>query len=253
MPWFEKKFDNRYSGIRHPSSKKIFSPKINLLSSLSITTKIILANALFFIGFYIALLFLGTTEEGYGVLLSNVALQPDAIFSGQKIWTIFTHMFMHANFTHLFVNMLSLMFIGNFVEKILGRKRFFWVYFIGGLVSAFFFITLAGLFGGTEIGARLFGNQTIFAVGASGAIFALGGLLAMLIPKLKVLVFFIIPMPMWLAMTFFMGFFWILAYSAGIPIGNSAHLGGLVTGLFYGVYLKYRYPKKTKMIARVFS
>jgi hypothetical protein len=114
-------------------------------------------------------------------------------------------------------------------------------------------ILLAYNFGTTELGERLFGNRLIPAVGASGAIFALGGLLAMLTPKLKVLVFFIIPMPMWLAMTFFMGFFWILAYVGGIPIGNSAHLGGLVTGLIYGAYLKYRYPKKTRMISRFFS
>jgi uncharacterized protein len=251
MPWFEKKFDNRYSGVRHPPARNFY--KRSLVSSLSVTTKIIIANVLFFVGFYIVLLSLGVTELNQLLLLSNVALQPLAILSGQKIWTVLTHMFMHANFTHLFVNMLSLMFIGSFVEKLLGRKRFFWVYFTGGLVSALFFVTLAGFFGNFPIGERLFGNPITFAVGASGAIFALGGLLAMLTPKLKVLVFFIIPMPMWMAMTFFMGFFWIITFVGGLPIGNSAHLGGLVTGLAYGVYLKYKYPRKTRIIARVFS
>ena len=38
-----------------------------------------------------------------------------------------------------------------------------------------------------------------------------------------------------------------------LPIGNSAHLGGLVVGIVYGIYLKRKYPKKTKSISRHFS
>ncbi len=251
MAWFERKFDNRYSGVRHPHHSVTY--RRHPLFSLSVTGKIFLANVIFFLGFYIALLILGSTPEKYSLLLVNIALQPLNILEGMKLWTLITHMFMHANLTHLFMNMLSMIFIGSFVEKLLGRKRFLWLYFIGGLASAIFFVVLAGFFGATPFGERLFGSPITFAVGASGAIFALGGLLAMLTPKLKVLVFFIIPMPMWLAMTFFMGFFWILSYIGGIPIGNSAHLGGLVTGLIYGAYLKHKYPKKTQMISRVFS
>ena len=252
MTWFEKKFDNRYSGVKHPQQRTFF-PKENLFLSLSITTRLIIANILFFIGFFIIVSIFAKTHEQYAMFFSNVALQPLNILEIKKFWTVITHMFMHANLTHLLVNMLSLLFIGNFIEKLLGKKRFFWLYFVGGLVSALFFVTLAGFFGGSELGGRVFGSPITFAVGASGAIFALGGLLAMLTPRLKVLVFFIIPMPMWMAMTFFMGFFWIITFTANLPIGNAAHLGGLVTGLIYGTYLKHKYPRKTKMIARVFS
>ncbi len=70
---------------------------------------------------------------------------------------------------------------------------------------------------------------------------------------MKVLVFFVIPMRMWMAMVFFLGFFWILSAYAGLPIGNSAHLGGFVTGLAYGLYLKYKFPNKTKLIREHFS
>ena len=101
---------------------------------------------------------------------------------------------MHGNFTHLFVNMISLFFIGNFVEKLVGRKRFFWLYMLSGLFAGLLFVFLAYFFGVSELGARIFGSPEIFAVGASGAIFALAGLLAVLTPKLRVYVFFIIPM-----------------------------------------------------------
>jgi membrane associated rhomboid family serine protease len=249
MPWFERKFNYRYNGSNESarinnrySGRKLFS--------ISVTGKIIILNVLFFLGFYLFLLLL---QKDYGSLIENVALQPTSIFAGKRLWTIATHMFMHANATHLFMNMLSLVFIGSFVERLLGKKRFLWLYLIGGLISAFFFVLLAGLFGASPTGEKLFGTPLTFAVGASGAIFALGGLLAMLTPRLKVLVFFILPMPMWLAMFSFLAFFWVLSYIGGIPIGNSAHLGGLVVGLVYGTYLKIKYPKKTSMISRFFS
>jgi membrane associated rhomboid family serine protease len=252
MVWFEKKLGKGNSQFKNTSELK-YSYFPTKIFSLSITGKIILTNILFFIAFYIILFILGTDLENYLSLLENVALRPMNILKGTKLWTFFSHMFMHANLTHLMMNMLSLAFIGSFVEKLLGGKRFFRLYVIGGIVSAIFFVTLAGFFGDTPIGEKLFGDPLTFAVGASGAIFALGGLLAMLTPKMKVLVFFIVPMQMWLAMTSFLMIFWILSYFGGIPIGNSAHLGGLLTGLAYGIYLKKKYPLKTKMISRFFS
>ncbi len=200
---------------------------------------IILVNVVAFIGFLILLNYIG---EEAGVAL--VALKPATVLGGKSLWTFLTSMFMHASLTHLFVNMISLMFIGSFVERLIGKKRFLWLYFGGGLFAGLFFVLIAYLTGG---------DLNIFAVGASGAIFALGGLLAVLTPRLPVLVFFIIPMPMWMAMIFLMVVLWILTISVGIPIGNTAHLGGLLIGLGYGFYLRKKYPRKTQMISRYFT
>jgi membrane associated rhomboid family serine protease len=46
---------------------------------------------------------------------------------------------------------------------------------------------------------------------------------------------------------------WALSAGIGLPIGNTAHLGGLLVGLGYGFYLKNKYPNKTRMISRHFS
>jgi len=164
--------------------------------------------------------------------------------AGHNLWTFFTSMFMHAGFGHLLVNMISLMFIGNFVEKLIGKKRFLGLYFVGGLFAGVLFVLIA-FFTGIDF--------NVYAVGASGAIFALGGLLAVLTPKLPVLVFFVIPMPMWAAMGVLMFGLWALSVAAGLPIGNTAHLGGLIVGLGYGIYLKKKYPRKTKMISQYFA
>ena len=47
---------------------------------------------------------------------------------------------------HLFVNMFSLYFIGNFLEMIIGKKRFFWLYLISGLFAGLFFAFFAFVF-----------------------------------------------------------------------------------------------------------
>jgi len=207
--------------------------------SYSYTGIIVAANVLFFI---IALILMNSMDETR--VISLIALMPSIVLGGHHLWTFLTSMFMHANLTHLFVNMVSLMFIGNFVEKLIGKKRFIGLYFFGGIFAGILFVLIALL---TGI------DMNVYAVGASGAIFALGGLLAVLTPRLPVLVFFIIPMPMWAAMGVLMFGLWGLSLAVGLPIGNTAHLGGLIVGLTYGFYLKRKFPRRTEMIRKYFS
>jgi len=199
----------------------------------SVTNKIILVNIAVFAAVTIFLMF----NQGF---LDYVALKPSNIIQGKMLWTIFTSMFMHGSVAHLFVNMLSLFFIGNFVERLIGRKRFLIFYILAGLVAAMFFVLLAFVFSS---------EMNSYAVGASGAIFALGALLMILVPRLPVLVFFVLPMPLWLGMLVLLFGIWILSYFAGIPIGNTAHLGGFLIGLAYGIWLRIKYKKKVRMLS----
>ena len=150
-------------------------------------------------------------QNQIGLSTSTISSQP---------WTIVSAMFAHDGIEHILFNMLSLYFFGMYVLALVGESRFFLVYFIGGLVgNAFFLLTTHGE----------------FAVGASGAIFALGGLLVVLVPRLKVMIFFIpIPIDLWIAII-------ILALLSFLPdIAWQAHLGGLVTGLAAGYFLKWQ-------------
>lgn len=219
----------------HSSRRRMHSSN----SKFSYTTILIAVNIIVFLIFIILSSFINNTK-----LVSWIALMPSAVISGKYLWTFITSMFMHAGFFHLFANMMSLMFIGNFVEKLIGKKRFIGLYFAGGLFAGGLFVLFALISGA---------NLNVYAIGASGAIFALGGLLAVLTPKLPVLVFFVIPMPMWAAMGFLMFGLWALSLGLGLPIGNTAHLGGLLIGIGYGFYLKKKYPRKTDMISRYFS
>lgn len=226
----------------YPKKRRIF------LSGLSINTWIISITV--FAWFIIRILLSVNPDPDF---LKYFALQPIAFVQGKYLWTIFTSMFSHIFFWHIFANMVTLAFIGGFVQKLIGPKRYLWFYLIAGLFAGLFFVLLSFLFGNSEWGMALFGSPEIFALGASGAVFGLAGLITILIPRMKVLAFFVIPMPMWLAMVFFLGVFWVLSVFAGLPIGNSAHLGGFLIGIIYGLYLKDKFPKKTRMLKKRFS
>lgn len=203
----------------------------------SVTNKLILINVILFFIFQIIVVM-------NPLLLDYFALKPSNVFQGLALWTLLTSMFVHASLGHLFVNMISLFFVGNFVERLIGKKRFIAFYFLSGLIAGLFFVFLSLVFKS---------EFNMYAVGASGAIFALAGLLMILIPRLPVLVFFIIPMPLWAAMIVLLFGVWIISLAIGLPVGNTAHLGGFVAGVAFGSYLRYKYSRKVRLLNQYFT
>lgn len=230
----------------------IFRRKKRFFTQLSATTSIIIVNVVVFILLFSALVYFKFVGSGLGdKMISFVALNPRLFVSGY-FWTALSSVFVHFDPTHLLVNMLSLFFLGSFVERLIGRKRFVWFYIISGIVASLFFVGLAYLGQQFSFGASLFGTPSDFAVGASGAIFGLGAMLAVLLPRLRVLVFFVIPMPLWVAMAVLMFGLWAISAGLGLPIGNTAHFGGLICGLIFGSYLRIKYARKVDMLRKVF-
>ena len=210
----------------------------SFLGYLSVTSILILVNIFTYILFSLLI--------GLKIIpLDFIAIKPSNILAGKDLWTLITSMFMHANFFHIFANMLSLFFLGSFIEKILGRKRYFYFYIIAGLVSGLFFVLLSLIFT-SDLG--------IFAVGASGAIFGIAGLMIVLTPNLPLYVMFIpIPVKAKYAVPGLLVLLWLISLAGNVPIGNTAHLGGLLIGLIYGYYLRRKYKRKTQYLKRVFS
>lgn len=142
-------------------------------------------------------------------------------------WTIVTSMFTHANFSHIIFNMLTLFFFGTFLLQLVGAGKFWLVYFVGGIVGNLLFL-LTAYFG--------IGGISAFTpiVGASGAIYGIGGTLVAMRPKQRVFVFPIpVPMPLWIAI---IGGFLLTAFS--YRIAWQAHLGGLIVGLIAGLIFR---------------
>lgn len=260
----------------------------SFFSRISATNQLIIANVIFY--FVSIMIIISFGEEFF---IDNFALTPSSILQGKTLWTLFTSMFSHLLFFHVFANMFSLFFIGNFLERIIGKKRFFIVYLISGLIGGAFFI-FSGL---------IFSNDTS-GIGASGAIFGLLGVLAVLVPYSKIyliagplilillnvilnpiippefvsifdiimniLIFLMIfslfsfnpsirriaipvELRMWLLPIIAIVPLVIIGFFVPLPIGNSAHIGGLSVGLLYGFYLRQRFPNKTKLLSRHFQ
>ena len=164
------------------------------------------------------ILFIATLISRDLILL--LGLQPASFLD--RPWTIITSMFMHGGFGHIFANMFTLFFFGSSLFQLIGNRRFLLVYLGGGILGNIFYLFL--------------GHPFIPAVGASGAIFALGGVLTVLRPKLRVFVFPIpLPIPLWAAV---IGGFLILSL---FPyVAWQAHLGGLIFGLIAGFLFRKR-------------
>ena len=140
----------------------------------------------------------------------------------ERPWTILTAMFIHAGFWHIFGNMITLYFFGMALYHLIGQNRFLLLYFGGGLVGNLLYILL--------------GVPMSIVVGASGAIFAVAGALAVMVPRLQVRVYFIIPMPLWAVVVIFFGLWSIPNFITGVAW--QAHLGGLATGLIAGYFFR---------------
>lgn len=146
-------------------------------------------------------------------------------------WILLTHMFLHGGVNHLLFNMYALFMFGTLLEQRISVKRFLLAYLASGIIAAFM--------------SSFFYKSSL---GASGAIMGVIGALIILMPDLGLLLFFVIPTPLWMA-----GIIYALMDIFGIffpsGVGNIAHLVGMGTGLLYGLYLK----KEGKKFHKVFS
>ena len=225
--------------------------KKNFFGKFSATKLIIYANVIFFV--LVIILFKIIPN-----IFDYISLSPINIFQGKYLWTFFTSMFMHAPSiitVHLLINMFVLFSLGGMMERIIGKKRFLWFYLISGLIAGLLFVFLSYFFGNTELGAKIFGSPELSAVGASGAIFAIAGLFMVLTPKLKFMIIFLpfFSLPAYIMIPLVLFGTWLVSSSTGFPIGNTAHFGGFLCGVLYGLYLRKKYPKKTQMLSKQFS
>ncbi|WVO14170.1 hypothetical protein L204_101801 [Cryptococcus depauperatus] len=151
----------------------------------------------------------------------NFILNKINIFSG-RIWTLVTSAFSHSTGTHIFVNCLGLYFLAPAAASIMGSASFLGLYLGAGVFSS-----LVSLGYHRISGHRWWGSE-----GASGAIYACLAYYGALFPQSQVLMFFIIPMPVWVAISgVFAWDFYSAIFRPHSGTDSSGHLGGIVYGL----------------------
>ena len=167
-------------------------------------------------------------------------------------YQLFTYMFMHANFEHIFFNMFALWMFGNTLENIWGSKRFLLFYIICGLGAAvsqevvqFIDFEMRTDWQGLAIlndGMREVLN-TWNTVGASGAVYGLLLAFGMLFPNSRIYLYFLFPIK---AKWFVIGYAVIELLSGFFTSGNVAHFAHL-GGMLFGLILILIWKKKGKL------
>ena len=135
-------------------------------------------------------------------------------------YTLLSHMFLHANFSHLLFNMFGVLIFGSLLETKLKDRQYYALYFGSGLI--------AGIVGSFIYTA---------ALGASAGVMALVGASAYLFPNVVFYLLGVIPMKLrTLAIIYFV---YDLIGSFYLPnVASEAHIIGMFSGIMFG-YLYY--------------
>ena len=135
-------------------------------------------------------------------------------------WGLFTAIFIHANPIHIGFNMLCLFQLGFLAERAFGKIPYLLAYLATGICASL---------------TSNFVHPKTLGVGASGAIFGIAGFLLTPIALKKLIVYTTGKSS--ILRTLVMFAIYNLAIGAAIPvIYNSAHVGGLVSGLLVGLF-----------------
>ncbi|NIA08692.1 MAG: rhomboid family intramembrane serine protease [Nitrospiraceae bacterium] len=150
--------------------------------------------------------------------------------TGQQVIALFSFMFLHGGFLHLFGNMWFLYIFGDNVEDRLGHFRYFVFYILCGLASGISHLVLNW-------------SSQIPTIGASGAIAGVMGAYFILYPRAKILTlipllfffpFIEIPAFVFLGIWFLFQFMSAATSSAQVSgIAWWAHIGGFIFGIIF--------------------
>lgn len=192
-------------------------------------------------------------------------------------YQLVTHMFMHANFSHIFFNMFALWMFGMAIENLMGGRRFLVYYLITGFGAAFLHLgvsyleaislkneLLAAGYDAESLNrfiqtgsynilpgvsertlVQYLSKYFIPTVGASGAVFGILLAFGMFFPNNYIYLFLAIP----IKAKYFVIAYGVLELFFGITnrpgdnIAHFAHLGGMLFG-----FLLIRYWRKRRMI-----
>lgn len=196
---------------------------IAYLKKITLTYAIIIAN---FIVYLISLLYRNQIigDLGFEPRYLSVEMFPN-------IYTLFTSMFVHADFFHILGNMFVFFFMGIAFEERIGPKKFLVIYLITGVCGA---LTHSLLNIGSDISL----------IGASGAIFGILGAFAYAYPRDEV----VMPLPLpimiitrikviYATVLFAILETVVVIFAVQDDTAHFAHLGGLVAGVLLAAVL----------------
>ncbi len=194
--------------------------------------KIILANCIIFLVvvilkvFAALFLFQPTLEYILGFFMvpakfSKLALQP---------WSLITYMFFHADFGHIFFNMIVFYIFGKILYEFTGNRKILPIYMYGGLIGALVYVVSFNLFpafvveGAAEKGLMLGASAGVMAIMMAAVTFR---------PNYAILIPIVGPVKLKYIALLFLVLDLVGIGNLDNSGGHLAHLGGALLGFFF--------------------
>jgi len=205
-------------------------------------TRIIIINVAVFVLLNLVnllswILFRGPSEQSplFSFFFDNLVTNLNPNYLIEKPWTVFTYMFTHKGFFHLFSNMLLLFWMGRIFLDLLNGKRFVAIYLLGG-ISGFLFSLLAYKYL-PGISLDSLSQSSMPLLGASGAVTAIVVAISTYVPEYEIFMLFLGRVKL--------KYFAIVIVALDIlllPMGNEGgrltHLGGALFGFLWATQMK---------------
>jgi membrane associated rhomboid family serine protease len=171
----------------------------------------------------VVVFFLQRYLESHNLLVYLVA-SSRGIFREAQVWQLLTATFIHADMFHILWNMVFLWMVGREMESFYGTRDFVALYVSAAVISTL----------GWALIDAYSGHHSLM-VGASGAIMSVVVLYALYYPHREILLFFILPVEMWLLVLIYLAQdAWLLLndQKSG-KVAVAAHLTGAAYGYLY--------------------
>jgi membrane associated rhomboid family serine protease len=162
-----------------------------------------------------------------------------------KPWTIITYGFLHADFLHILLNLITLYFIGNLFITYFTQKQLLNFYLLGTFSGGLLYIISHNYF-------PLFDGKSSILIGASAGISAIFIGITTYIPNYQLKLRFIGFVKLWNLAALWIGLD-ILALSGTNAGGHFAHLGGALFGFLYVNQVSDKKIKIWEKIASLFK
>lgn len=219
-----------------------------------VVKNLIIINVLFFMAE-------SMLPNGIGMAISDKLALYSPLSENFHLYQIISYMFLHANTSHLFMNMFALWMFGRTLEYDLGSKRFLNYYILTGIGAGILHLGVSYLevvhirsvisdaaSAGMSLGnlnAALINRINAATIGASGAVFGILLAFGVLHPNVRIML--LIP-PIPIKAKWFVIIYGVIELTMGVAsssdgIAHFAHVGGMIFG-----FLLLHYWKRTHRI-----
>lgn len=148
----------------------------------------------------------GWNQNHTSHLFQQWVLVPDKVGHDGQYGRLITAAFLHYGLLHIAFNMMALLMIGPFLERMLGWWRFASIYLLAAL--------------GSSVTVYAFDSRFVAVAGASGAIYGLFAAALLLVRELQL-------NPQWLIGTIVLNF----VFTFSVPgVSKLGHIGGFIVG-----------------------